>query len=288
VQEGTASEGVVSCGYVSTLVAHENHFALGYAYPLPEDKLVDFLIGLDRVLVVEEINPCVEESIRALVGQHHLDLEVIGRLTGHLPRIGKLERAYIERAFTRTPQGPDTDVQPRVSTAILELPCGGFEMLYQALDEILPEDYLVAGDVGCSILHGYFPPLVVDTAYALGTSISTAAGLSLSGRKGVAIIGDTGFLHSGITALLNAIELGHNILVIVLYNKTSAMTPGAQPIPGMEKIRALIEACRPTGIDEVALASIQPDELKSLLRQRLGEPGVHVVIAAAQAQRLPM
>jgi nitrogen fixation/metabolism regulation signal transduction histidine kinase len=81
-------------------------------------------------------------------------------------------------------------------------------MLYQVLDELLPEGYLVAGDVGCSILHGYFPPQVIDTAYALGTSIATAAGMSLSGRKGVAIIGDTGFIHSGITGLLNAVEHG--------------------------------------------------------------------------------
>jgi indolepyruvate ferredoxin oxidoreductase alpha subunit len=162
------------------------------------------------------------------------------------------------------------------------VPCGGFEPLYQALSELLPEGHPVAGDVGCSILHGYFPPQLITTAYALGTSIGTAAGMSLSGRKGVAVIGDTGFLHSGITGLLNAVEFGHDVLVIVLYNRISAMTPGAQEIKGMERLKSLIEACGPTAVDEIDLDRASPDELRGLLKKRLEERGVHVVIARAE------
>ena len=286
VLKGESKDGVISCGYVSTLVEHENHFGLGYVHPLPERKLVEFLKDLNRVLVVEEINPLVEESINAIIGKHHLECDVIGRLTGHLPRIGKLEKAQIDQALTRAPKGLDTDVKPSIGSSILQLPCGGFEPLYQALDEILPDDYLVAGDVGCNILHGYFPPIVVDTAYALGTSISTAAGMSLAGKKGIAIIGDTGFVHSGLAGLLNAVELKHNVLVIVLHNKMSAMTPGAQGIPGIERIRVFIEACQPTAIDEIHVQKVQPEELQTLLKKRLGEQGVHVIIAHAPAQKL--
>jgi indolepyruvate ferredoxin oxidoreductase alpha subunit len=286
VTQSASNEGVISCGYVSSLVQHENHFALGYVYPLPEQKLLAFLKNLQRVLIVEEINPLVEESIRALIGKHHLRCEVIGRTTGHLPRIGKLEQEQIANAFTRTPQNIDTDVKVNIGTSIMQLPCGGFEPLYRALDEALPEDHLVAGDVGCNILHGYFPPIVVDTAYALGTSISTAAGMSLAGKKGIAIIGDTGFVHSGLIALLNAVELQHNILVIVLHNKKSAMTPGAQGIPGIERVRALIEACRPTALDDIFVQTATHDEMKNLLTKRLSEKGVHVILAHAQAQSL--
>lgn len=280
------SRGVISCGFVSTLVTEKNHIALGYAHPLPERALVSFLKNVERVLIVEEIAPIVEESVNALVARHGLKTKVFGRLTGHLPRIGALEAQHIQEAWGRAPRELYLEIQTHVSGGILELPCGGFELLYEVLDKVLPEGYLVAGDVGCSILHGYFPPQVIDTAYALGTSISTAAGMSLSGRKGVAIIGDTGFIHSGITGLLNAVAHKHDVLVIILYNKSSAMTPGAKPIPGLEQVRALVEACGVDAIDEVQMERISEDELKGLVERRLGERGVHVLIAHAKPKKL--
>jgi indolepyruvate ferredoxin oxidoreductase alpha subunit len=281
-----AKSGVISCGFVSTLVREEHHFALGYAHPLPERQLVNFLRDLDRVLIVEEIAPMVEESIAALVAKHSLKTKVFGRLTGHLPRIGALEEKHIAEAWERVGGAFDLNVSAAVSGGILELPCGGFELLYEVLDEVLPEGYLVAGDVGCSILHGYFPPQIIDTAYALGTAIATAAGMSLSGRKGVAIVGDTGFIHSGITGLLDAVEHGHNVLVIILYNKYSAMTPGAQPIPGLGRVRALVEACGVDTIDEVQMESITKDELRGLVQRRLAERGVQVLLAHARPRKL--
>ncbi len=281
-----AKEGVISCGFVSSLVEHENHLALGYAHPLPEKLLVEFLAGLERVWIVEEIAPIVEEGALALVGGHQLPVKVFGRLSGHLPRIGKLEREHITKAFSLTPEGINLDVQTQVSGSIMELPCGGFEMLYQLLDELLLEDHLIAGDVGCSILHGYFPPQVIDTAFALGTSIGTASGMSLSDKKGIAIIGDMGFVHSGITGLLNAVEQRHNVLVIILNNSISAMTPGEQEIKGLSKISKLAEACGPDAIDEVDMDSIRAEELKALLKKRLEQRGVHLLIAKAQPRRL--
>jgi indolepyruvate ferredoxin oxidoreductase alpha subunit len=281
-----AKSGVISCGFVSTLVREEHHFALGYAHPLPERQLVNFLRDLDRVLIVEEIAPMVEESIAALVAKHSLKTKVFGRLTGHLPRIGALEEKHIAEAWERVGGAFDLNVSAAVSGGILELPCGGFELLYEVLDEVLPEGYFVAGDVGCSILHGYFPPQIIDTAYALGTAIATAAGMSLSGRKGVAIVGDTGFIHSGITGLLDAVEHGHDVLVIILYNKYSAMTPGAQPIPGLERVRALVEACGVDTIDEVQMESITKDELRGLVQRRLAERGVQVLLAHARPRKL--
>ncbi|MCX8103093.1 MAG: thiamine pyrophosphate-dependent enzyme [Candidatus Bipolaricaulota bacterium] len=278
--------GVISCGFVSTLVTEKNHFALGYAHPLPERALVSFLRNLERVLVVEEIAPIVEESVNALVARHGLKTKIFGRLTGHLPRIGPLEVQHIHEAWGRDPRDLYLDIPTQVSGGILDLLCGGFELLYEVLDEVLPEGYLIAGDVGCSILHGYFPPQIIDTAYALGTTISTAAGMSLSGRKGVAIIGDTGFIHSGITGLLNAVEHKHDVVVIILYNKASAMTPGAKPIPGLERVRALVEACGVNAIDEVPMERVSREELRGLLERRLGERGVHVLIAHAQPKRL--
>jgi indolepyruvate ferredoxin oxidoreductase alpha subunit len=287
-QRGSGTDGVISCGLVSSWIDHESHLALGYAHPLPEKRVVRFLAGLRRVLIAEEVAPIVEEGIRALTSAHGLNVHVLGRLTGHLPRVGPLEGRHIEGAFSRQPRGMNFDVEVQLSDSLPQLPCGGFEMLYQVLDALLPEEQLVAGDVGCSILHGYSPPQIIDTAYALGTPIATAAGMSVaSGRKGIAIIGDVGFLHSGITGLLNAVEHGHNVLVIVLYNRISAMTPGQQEIKGITRLRGLIEACGPTAIDEIDVQKTKPSQLKDLLARRVGERGVHVVIAHGEPRTFP-
>jgi indolepyruvate ferredoxin oxidoreductase alpha subunit len=110
--------------------------------------------------------------------------------------------------------------------------------------------------------------------------------MSLAGRKGVAIIGDTGFIHSGITGLLNAVEHKHDVLVIILYNRFSAMTPGAKAIAGLERVRALVEACGVDAIDEVQMERVSEDELRSLVERRLAERGVHVLIAHARPKKL--
>jgi indolepyruvate ferredoxin oxidoreductase alpha subunit len=281
ITTGQGPNGAISCGGASSLVQAKNHFALGYAYPLPAQQLVAFLAPLARVLIVEEVAPIVETMVRALAHAHGLEVEVRGRLSGHLPRVGPLSAGSVEKAWTFEPEGLNFEVSAEPTGEIFQLPCGGFEPLYRALDALLPEESLVAGDVGCSILHGYFPPQVIDTAYALGTSVATASGMSLAGRKGIAIVGDTGFLHSGITGLLNAVEHGHNVLVIVIHNRISGMTPGHLEIPGMARLRELIAACGPDAVDEIA---VEDPGLQEVLAKRLDERGVHVVIVTGQAR----
>ncbi len=284
VTSGDGPDGAISCGGASQLVQVPNHFALGYAYPLPERKLVDYLKGLKRVLIVEEVAPVVEEAVRSLAHAHGIDVSVLGRLSGHLPRVGALTAEAVAGAFDLEPEGLNFDVTQEPNQGIFQLPCGGFEPLYRALDAALPEGYPVAGDVGCSILHGYFPPQVVDTAYALGTSVATGAGLSFNGDKGVAVVGDTGFLHSGITALLNAAAHGHDLLVIVLHNGIAGMTPGHLDLPGMERIPLLIEACGVDALDELDVEADSEADMRAAIEKRLGQRGVHVVLARGQGR----
>jgi indolepyruvate ferredoxin oxidoreductase alpha subunit len=278
----TAKDGVISCGYASSLVSHDQHLALAYAHPLAEAVLIDFLSTLDRVLVVEDTAPVIETGVRAVIGAQQLAVRPLGRLTGHLPRIGPLSQENIATAFERQPSEPDFDVLARPSGAVFQLRCGGFEPLYHALDAQLPSDQWVAGDVGCSSVHGYLPPQVIDTAYALGTSIATASGLSLSGHKGVAVIGDVGFLHSGLSSLLGAVEHGHDLLVIVLCNGIAAMTPGTQNTPGMAKIRRLVEACDPTAIAEIDIDTAGAERIGAVVHDALAAPGVQVILASAE------
>jgi len=279
VQKSGGENGFVSCGGVSQLIKADNHFALGYASPLPEKKLVEFLRGLKRVVVVEEVAPIIEEALGAIVATYGLAVKVLGRLTGHLPRMGHLEQRHIDAAFTLDTKEWDFDVMQAPNPEIMTLPCGGFEPLYQALKSVLPQGHLVAGDVGCSILQGYFPPQVIDTAYALGNSIATAAGTTSNGQKGIAIIGDTGFLHSGITSLLNSVEHSHSLLVLILANEIPGMTPGHLGIPGLHRIEALCNACGVNSITHCNVDTDSNEDLEILLKNQLDQDGIQVVVA---------
>ena len=283
---GTGRDGLISCGYVSNIDSDLSHLSLGTANPLPEKLIADFLSNLDRVLVVEEIAPIVEKGIREIAGANNIKVEVLGKLTGHLPRVGQIDQKHVDEAFNLEPEGLNFDSFLELSNSLNEVPCGGFEMLYQVLDSILPEEHQVAGDVGCNIIQGYFPPQTIDTAFALGTPIGTAAGMSLSGRKGIAIIGDVGFLHSGVTGLLNSVEHNHNVLVIVLHNEIPAMTPGSLGSVGMANLPRIINGCGVEHVDHVDLQTDQPSDVKAVIEKNLNETGVQVVIVKAKAVTL--
>jgi len=285
----TGTDGVISCGYVANVV-DENvpHLSLGVAFPLPEKKIVEFLKPLKRVLVVEEIAPIIEQQVCEIAGKQKLEVEILGKNTGHIPRVGQIDKKHVDAAFDLQPEGLNFDSFLELSGSLNEVPCGGFEMFYQVLDSVLPEEHQVAGDVGCNILQGYFPPQTIDTAFGLGTPIGTAAGMSLSGRKGVAIIGDVGFLHSGINALLNAVEHNHDVLVIVLNNEIPAMTPGSLGSKGMARLPQIIESCGVNSFDQVSLETDQPTAIKSILEKRLAERGVNVLVVQAKPKPFEM
>jgi len=98
--------------------------------------------------------------------------------------------------------------------------------LYFAIKEL---DVPVAGDLGCSIMTSSPPLCLIDAAFSLGSSISTACGFN---RKGIAIIGDYGLAHSGIPALVNAVHNENEVVVVVLQNEVAAMT-GGQKVPDL-------------------------------------------------------
>ena len=122
----------------------------------------------------------------------------------------------------------------------------------------------------------------------MGASISTGSGLAkVSGRTVVAYIGDSTFFHSGITGLANAVFNHHDILVVILDNKTTAMT-GQQPHPGVEHtskgpntarvdILALVKAC---GVEHVRVQNpLNMKATKEVLEELKALPGVRVLIA---------
>jgi indolepyruvate ferredoxin oxidoreductase alpha subunit len=263
--------GVISSGFPSTLVdpilpGDFSHLHLTIVNPLPVDIIDCFIKEHSRVLIVEETEPVIEKQ---------LSKRVYGKLTGHMA-YGIAETEDIRKAieninidYVKRIVVPQKITQRGARPLCEDCP---YLPLYKAVKE---HDVPVAGDLGCSIMTSSPPLYLLDAAFSLGSSISTACGFD---RKGIAIIGDFGFAHSGIPALVNAVHNKHEVVVILLQNYVAAMT-GGQVVPDLTGlIKYYIE-------DTVVVEPVDQTIIKSFLEKRLKSKGISVMIARARCPR---
>jgi indolepyruvate ferredoxin oxidoreductase, alpha subunit len=227
---------------------------LGMSWPLPEKKIVRFLKSVDKLLVVEELEPLMEEAIRALAQENGIEVEIAGKMKGKVPAksVDLEPTAFFSRAFEYTPRLVRQTMAKYFgikSRDKAELKLGGIPALpgrppnlcagcphratYHTVKELLGQEAVYSTDIGCYTL-GLLPPIqAADFLVCMGSSVSSACGISrATGQKVVGFIGDSTFFHSGITGLVNAVHNNHNFTLIILDNGTTAMT-GHQPHPGV-------------------------------------------------------
>lgn len=228
---GDASLGIISTGvayqYAREVMPGASFLKLGMVWPLPEKMIRDFASRVKRLVVIEDLDPFIEEAVR-LMG-----IPVEGKeLTG---LCGELSPEKVETALTGKSSAQS------IGTIDVELPlrppnmCPGcpHRATFTALKK---KKVYVAGDIGCYTL-GALPPLgILDHCLCMGAGIGVAAGLDralgdLAKGKAVAVIGDSTFFHSGMTPLLDLAYNGGSTTVIIMDNRTTAMT-GAQHHPG--------------------------------------------------------
>lgn len=301
---GKGELGVVASGMARAYVADvlkEKEFAgrfkvleLGLTYPLPEKKLARFLKGLKRVLVVEELEPLVENAVKALAHERCLDVKVLGK-GEELPRCGEFSTANVRAAFQRL-LGRRPRALPACAPAAGPLPmrppnlCPGcsHRAAYYAVRQVFGDEAVYSSDIGCYTL-GILPPLAMaDFLLCMGSSVSAGSGFSRAGKRPVAaFIGDSTFFHSGVTGLVNAVFNGHDLVLVVLDNGTTAMT-GRQPHPGVcvsacgenpnrVDIESIVRGCGVTRVARVAPLNLK-ETVKALTDMKAGG-GVRVVIA---------
>ncbi len=227
--EGHAATGIVTAGicytYVKEVFPDMPVFKLGMVHPLPGKELLEFCAKFDEVIVIEELDPFIEDYLKARgVRTHGKDI---------LPVTGEYTPSMLRNAF----DGATQNTVPALPFALPSRPpslCAGcpHRTIYEILNKL---GATVSGDIGCYAL-GALPPFhSMDTCVDMGASITVAQGMEIAmGRektaKTVAVIGDSTFAHSGITGLVNASYNKRNTLTIVLDNGTTAMT-GMQPNP---------------------------------------------------------
>ena len=271
---------------------------IGFSHPLPENKIVDFFKTCEKVLVVEEGEPYMEEAVKAFAQTAGLTLPIRGKGEGLFSRLYEFDPemvksvmgSYFGLAYTAK-QHPDlSDLPPLPQRPPALCPgCSHRATFYVINEAVGDKDFICTTDIGCYTL-GFFPPLSMgDFLICMGSSIGTGAGFSkVTGQKTVSIIGDSTFFHSGIPGLVNAVFNNHNFTIVILDNGTTAMT-GHQPHPGVDmeqqnldgfnriSIEAMVKAA---GVRHVAV--VKPFQVKKSIetvKAALAYEGVSVIIA---------
>lgn len=234
VRSGSGSEfGVVTSGishhYVREVLPEAPILKLGMSYPLPIERIREFAESVDRLFVVEELDPIVETEIKAA------GIAVDGKV--FFPQIGELNPDIVRSGFAAAgvlvDQPANTPTVSPSSVARPPLMCPGCPHTppFLALKRL---GAVVTGDIGCYTLASLEPLAAMDTCVAMGSSIGMAVGMAASGGADapvVATIGDSTFVHGGIQGLADAVYSQANITVLILDNGTTAMT-GGQEHPG--------------------------------------------------------
>jgi len=271
---------------------------LGFSYPLPSKKIHQFLQSVDRVLVVEEGEPFIEEAVKVIAQENQLTISIQGKAPSLFSRLYEYDPGMVKGAiasFFGLKPIPDRSLDLSNIPEIPQRPpnlCAGcsHRATYYAVKKAAHGmNAIYPTDIGCYTL-GMLPPLnMADYLLCMGSSIGSSCGFSkVNDTKVVAFIGDSTFFHTGLPGLVNAVFNQHNFTVVILDNGTTAMT-GHQPHPGVDMEswgyegyqRISIESVvRAIGVQHVAI--IKPYQInKSIetIKQALLFQGVSVIIS---------
>ena len=197
-----------------------NILKLGMVNPLPANMIKDFASGLEKLIVVEELDPIIELFV------HSLDLKIELHGKDMFPSCGEFSQNLLAAAFgQKVPEGIKLDTEIPVRPPIMCAGCPHRGMFY-ALNKL---KVTVFGDIGCYTLGSVAPLSAMDVTLCMGASFSGLHGWNKAGgaeneKKSVAVIGDSTFMHSGMTGLASIAYNQSNSTVIVLDNSITGMT----------------------------------------------------------------
>ena len=277
---GVITSGIASC-YVDEALPEASVLKLGLINPLPMKAIHEFARRVEKLYVVEELEPVIEEQLKAA------GLSVKGK------ELFSVQGEYTAQAIAQAIGGQKPADHPPVASVPGRPPvmCPGcpHRGVFYTLKSM---GLTVTGDIGCYTLGAAAPLAAIDACLCMGASIGMAQGMELArgrdqARRTVAVIGDSTFIHSGMTGLAEMSYNGGHGTVLILDNSTTGMT-GHQnnptngknihgdPAPKID----LDTLCRALGVPDVA--TVDPFDLKGLkaaVKHALDFDGVSVIIA---------
>jgi indolepyruvate ferredoxin oxidoreductase alpha subunit len=278
--------GIITSGiayqYGKEIFPDASFLKLGLTNPIPKKLILGFVSRVKQTLILEELDPYLEEQIRAM------GIQVIGK--EKFPIEGEYNLDIVQRSYFNIPKKEFEKIEIPNRPPTLCPGCSHRGMFY-----IFKKLHLnVTGDIGCYTL-GAFPPLkAMDTCLCMGASVSMAFGMEEASDKSLAkktigVIGDSTFIHSGITGLINIVYNQGITTVCILDNHITAMT-GHQDHPASGKTATgrdapkldLVKLCEAVGVKRVRLVDpYNLEDIETIVKEELAAKEPSVIIANA-------
>jgi indolepyruvate ferredoxin oxidoreductase alpha subunit len=285
IEWGRKSLGVITSGvsylYAKEMYPEASFLKLGFSFPLPSEKIRFFKTRVKEIFVIEELEPFLEMQIKAL------GIKIKAKHRSF--RVGELRPEYIPEIIKGNPK---KEVKKQARKPVM---CPGcpHRPVFWVLKKIKA---IVSGDIGCYTL-GAGPPLsALYSCLCMGSGVTFHEGFrhAAPDKKIVGVIGDSTFIHSGITGLINSAYNKTKGVIIILDNRTTAMT-GLQEHPGTGRtlkgeetkelnLEKLCYACGADNVDTIDPYNIK--KLEEVIEKRLNEDRLSVIIAKRECMLL--
>jgi len=267
---------------------------LGMIYPLNYKEICEFLQDLDKVIIIEELEPFLEMKIAEIAHNHKINVEVIGQR--YFQKYNEYSTGLIARSLAEV---FNTKSSPQMMHSIEyfnsykdNIPsrfptfCAGCPeraTLYSILKATNHlENTVICGDIGCYVMSFFPPQQCSDLVICMSGGISAAIGMSTkTDQKIIAMIGDSTFFHTGLAPLAEAVGYNSNLLLIIFENSWTAMTGHQNDVLRflLNKGFSIEEICKAIGVPWLRVEdSYNPKKLVKSIEEALEAKGFKVII----------
>ncbi|MDY4205929.1 MAG: indolepyruvate ferredoxin oxidoreductase subunit alpha [Lachnospiraceae bacterium] len=275
--------GVITSGipyqYVKEALPNASVLKLGMVNPLPRKLIEEFASKVEKLYIVEELDPVIEEQVKSY------GIQAIGK------EIFTVQGEYSANMIRTAILGEELEIAaPAAAPGRPPILCPGcpHRSVFYALNKLKLH---AAGDIGCYTLGAVAPLSVVDTTICMGASISSLHGMEKAKGKEyiknwVAVIGDSTFLHTGVNSLMNMMYNHATGTVLILDNSTTGMTGHQDHAATGKTLQGdptyainIPELCRAIGVKNVVeVNAFDIDTLEKVVKEEVAKDEVSVII----------
>ncbi|MFX1275761.1 MAG: thiamine pyrophosphate-dependent enzyme [Promethearchaeota archaeon] len=281
---------------------------LGMVYPLNYKEIIDFMNNLEKIVIIEELEPFLEVKVAEIVQKEKINVDIIGKkyFPSHNEFSTGLVATSLAKIFDKTPSSQIINAIENFNSYKELIPsrfptfCAGCPeraTLYSILKATNHlENTVISGDIGCYVMSFFPPQQCSDLVICMSGGISAAIGLAAKSDQNIlAMIGDSTFFHTGMAPLAEAVGYNSNVLLIIFENSWTAMTGHQDDVLRYlsNKGFSIQKICKAIGVPWLRVEdSYNPKKLTRSIEEGLATKGLKVIIikreCALQAHRWRM